>query len=266
MYELTTRARAARRRAPRLGRARERADRAPVTAAPRAPAVATISRASATRARAAGEAAVVAVARRDERRGRRRDRRRDRRRLDRARRLRPGLGGRGRRQRDHHLALHRLTRVSQTAEQRAQKLVAIQFFLLAPYVGVESVRALVGGEHPDVSVVGMALAVGSLVTMPLLGIAKQRIAEQIGSAATKGEGRQNMLCAYLAGALLSAWRATRRRRLVAGPGRRPADRRRRGQGGPGGLARRGLLRRLAARRRRLRDDACQDECCALPAR
>ena len=38
--------------------------------------------------------------------------------------------------------------------------------------------------------------------MPLLGIAKQRLAVQLGSAATKGEGRQNMLCAYLAGALL----------------------------------------------------------------
>ena len=38
--------------------------------------------------------------------------------------------------------------------------------------------------------------------MPYLGIAEQRIADQIGSAATKGEGRQNILCAYLAGALL----------------------------------------------------------------
>jgi divalent metal cation (Fe/Co/Zn/Cd) transporter len=92
--------------------------------------------------------------------------------------------------------------MSQTAEQRAQKLVAIQFFILAPYVAVESARALFGGEHPDVSVLGMTLAVFSLITMPLLGIAKQRIAEQIGSAATRGEGRQNMLCAYLAGALL----------------------------------------------------------------
>jgi divalent metal cation (Fe/Co/Zn/Cd) transporter len=92
--------------------------------------------------------------------------------------------------------------MSQSAEHRAQKLVAIQFFVLAPYVGVESVRALLGAEHPDVSLLGMALAVWSLVTMPLLGIAKQRIAEQIGSAATKGEGRQNVLCAYLAGALL----------------------------------------------------------------
>ena len=92
--------------------------------------------------------------------------------------------------------------MSQTAEHRAQKLVAIQFFILAPYVAVESVRALLGGEHADVSVLGMALAVFSLITMPLLGVAKQRIAEQIGSAATKGEGRQNVLCAYLAGALL----------------------------------------------------------------
>jgi divalent metal cation (Fe/Co/Zn/Cd) transporter len=92
--------------------------------------------------------------------------------------------------------------MSQVAEHRAQKLVAIQFFLLAPYVAVESVRALAEGRHPDVSVLGMALAVWSLVTMPLLGVAKQRIADEIGSAATKGEGRQNLLCAYLAGALL----------------------------------------------------------------
>ena len=92
--------------------------------------------------------------------------------------------------------------MSEVAEHRAQKLVAVQFFILAPYVAVESVRALIGGEHADVSVLGMALAVWSLVTMPLLGVAKQRIAEQIGSAATKGEGRQNVLCAYLAGALL----------------------------------------------------------------
>jgi divalent metal cation (Fe/Co/Zn/Cd) transporter len=91
---------------------------------------------------------------------------------------------------------------SETAETRAQKLVALQFFLLAPYVAVESLRALLGGARPDVSWVGIALSIGSVVTMPLLGIAKQRLADRLGSAATKGEGRQNMLCAYLAGALL----------------------------------------------------------------
>jgi divalent metal cation (Fe/Co/Zn/Cd) transporter len=91
---------------------------------------------------------------------------------------------------------------SHAAEQRAQKLVAVQFFLLAPYVAFESVKSLVDGEHPDVSLVGIALAVGSLVLMPMLAVAKQRLADQLGSAATAGEGRQNMLCAYLAAALL----------------------------------------------------------------
>ncbi len=32
--------------------------------------------------------------------------------------------------------------LSEEAERRAQKLVAIQFFMLAPYVGVEAIRAL----------------------------------------------------------------------------------------------------------------------------
>jgi divalent metal cation (Fe/Co/Zn/Cd) transporter len=91
---------------------------------------------------------------------------------------------------------------SHAAEQRAQKLVAAQFFILAPYVAFESVKTLVAGEHPDVSWVGIGLAIGSVIFMPMLGIAKQRLADQLGSAATAGEGRQNMLCAYLAGALL----------------------------------------------------------------
>ncbi|HEY6550209.1 MAG TPA: cation transporter [Solirubrobacterales bacterium] len=91
---------------------------------------------------------------------------------------------------------------SHDAEQRAQKLVAIQFFLLAPYVAFESTRSLLEAEHPEVSWVGIALAIGSVIFMPMLGIAKERLADQLGSAAARGEGRQNMLCAYLAGALL----------------------------------------------------------------
>jgi divalent metal cation (Fe/Co/Zn/Cd) transporter len=92
--------------------------------------------------------------------------------------------------------------LSAHAERRAQRLVAVQFFLLAPYVAIEALRALIGGHHPDVSWLGIGLATASVVTMPALGIAKQRIAEGLGSVATKGEGQQNMLCAYLAGALL----------------------------------------------------------------
>jgi divalent metal cation (Fe/Co/Zn/Cd) transporter len=91
---------------------------------------------------------------------------------------------------------------SQRAENRAQRLVALQFFVLAPYVAFESVRALATGERPDATLLGIGLATASVIVMPMLAIAKQRIADEIGSAATRGEGRQNMLCAYLAGALL----------------------------------------------------------------
>ncbi len=91
---------------------------------------------------------------------------------------------------------------SEDAESRAQKLVAISFFLLAPYIGIASVRDLLGDHHPETSWVGIGLAASSVVLMPALGIAKQRIGERIGSVAIKGEGAQNLLCAYMAAALL----------------------------------------------------------------
>jgi divalent metal cation (Fe/Co/Zn/Cd) transporter len=94
---------------------------------------------------------------------------------------------------------HRLH--SHAAEERAQKLVAVQFFLLAPYVAVEAVRYLVIGHEAETSVLGMVLTATSLIGMPFLGVAKQRLADTLGSSATHGEGAQNLLCAYLAGAV-----------------------------------------------------------------
>ncbi len=90
---------------------------------------------------------------------------------------------------------------SHAAEKRAQRLVAIQFFLLAPYVSYEAIQHLADGAHPEVSVLGMALTASSLIGMPLLGVAKQRLATTLDSQATHGEGTQNLLCAYLAGAV-----------------------------------------------------------------
>jgi divalent metal cation (Fe/Co/Zn/Cd) transporter len=94
-------------------------------------------------------------------------------------------------------------RLSQHAEQRAQRLVAVSLFLLAPYVAQDAIRTLIASDHPSVSPVGIGLSISSLVLMPLLGRAKQRIGERLGSAATAGEGTQNVLCAYLAGGVLA---------------------------------------------------------------
>jgi divalent metal cation (Fe/Co/Zn/Cd) transporter len=91
---------------------------------------------------------------------------------------------------------------SEDAERRAQKLIAVSFYVLAAYVGVEAVRSLAGGHEPDVSWAGIGLSLVTLSTMPPLAIMKARVGERLGSSATKSEGRQNMLCAYLSGALL----------------------------------------------------------------
>jgi divalent metal cation (Fe/Co/Zn/Cd) transporter len=91
---------------------------------------------------------------------------------------------------------------SEGAERSAQKLIAVSFYMLAAYVAFEAVRALTGGEQPDGSTVGIVLAVATLLTMPPLARAKTKVARELHSSATMAEGRQNMVCAYLAAALL----------------------------------------------------------------
>lgn len=95
-----------------------------------------------------------------------------------------------------------LRTLSPSSEARAQRAVAVSFLLLAPYIAIQALVTLATGSQPDSSWVGVVLCVGSIVLMPLLGRAKRRLGEQLDSAATSGEGTQNMLCAYLAAATL----------------------------------------------------------------
>ena len=92
--------------------------------------------------------------------------------------------------------------LSHSSELRAQRAVAISFFLLAPYVAGEAVRTLIDGSHADATALGIALTASSVVLMPMLGRAKHRLGEQLGSGATAGEGTQNILCAVQAATVL----------------------------------------------------------------
>lgn len=89
-----------------------------------------------------------------------------------------------------------------SSEHKAQKLVAITFFILAPYIAIESIKNLLQAHHPETSALGIAMTSFSMVAMPLLGTVKKRVGRQLGSKAIEGEGRQNILCAYLAGSVL----------------------------------------------------------------
>jgi divalent metal cation (Fe/Co/Zn/Cd) transporter len=92
--------------------------------------------------------------------------------------------------------------LSEGAERRAQQVVALSFFALAPYIAYEAFAKLASGEHPATSWLGIGLSVISLIIMPFLGTAKKRLGTQLDSEATTGSGIQNLLCAYLAAAVL----------------------------------------------------------------
>jgi divalent metal cation (Fe/Co/Zn/Cd) transporter len=98
--------------------------------------------------------------------------------------------------------------LSATAEDRARKAVAVSFFLLAPYLAIESVQDLLTGYRPATSVLGIALTAASVLVMPVLGVAKQRLGARLDSRATAGEGTQNLLCAAQAAAVLAGLAAT----------------------------------------------------------
>jgi hypothetical protein len=80
--------------------------------------------------------------------------------------------------------------LSATAEDRARKAVAVSFFLLAPYLAIESVQDLLTGYRPATSVLGIALTAASVLVMPVLGVAKQRLGARLDSRATAGRARR----------------------------------------------------------------------------
>ncbi|CCH76862.1 Cation efflux protein [Nostocoides japonicum T1-X7] len=93
-------------------------------------------------------------------------------------------------------------RMPESRERTALRLMAISFFVLAAYVSVESVRALVSGHEPDSSAVGIVLAAVSLLVMPWLSWAQRRTGRALGSNALVADGTQTLLCTYLSAVLL----------------------------------------------------------------
>lgn len=87
-------------------------------------------------------------------------------------------------------------------ERQALRLIAWSFFALAAYITVESVRALVAGETPEHSTVGIVLAAVSLVVMPVLSWAKRQTGRRLGSSTVVADSKQTLLCTYLSAVLL----------------------------------------------------------------
>jgi divalent metal cation (Fe/Co/Zn/Cd) transporter len=90
----------------------------------------------------------------------------------------------------------------QVVEAAVSRFVGVTLIALAAYVVIQSVWILWIREAPQESWLGVALAVLSLLIMPLLGIGKLRAADEIGSRALRQEAKETFACAFLSFALL----------------------------------------------------------------
>lgn len=88
-------------------------------------------------------------------------------------------------------------------ERAALRVIAFSFVVLAVYVSVEAVRALLGAGEAERSTVGIVLVAISVAIMPFLSWAQRRAGRELGSASAVADSKQTLLCTYLSAAVLA---------------------------------------------------------------
>lgn len=91
---------------------------------------------------------------------------------------------------------------AQAVERKALRMVGISFVLLGAYIVFDAVKTLIRRESPERSIVGIVVAILSLLIMPWLARQKRKAAANLRSNALKADSRQTSLCAYLSVILL----------------------------------------------------------------
>jgi divalent metal cation (Fe/Co/Zn/Cd) transporter len=87
-------------------------------------------------------------------------------------------------------------------ERLSLRIVGVCFLGLAFYVACEAVLNLIRKSAPERSIPGIALAVVSLIVMPMLSRAKKSVGNELDSAAMKADARQTDFCVFLSAILL----------------------------------------------------------------
>jgi divalent metal cation (Fe/Co/Zn/Cd) transporter len=87
--------------------------------------------------------------------------------------------------------------VGEHEERRAARIAGVLLFLLAAYVLVISLLALLGYKEARPTYLGITILAAAIVIMPWLAREKRRLSFQTGSAALRADAAESALCAYL---------------------------------------------------------------------
>ena len=88
------------------------------------------------------------------------------------------------------------------AERRAMRLIGWTFLALSAAIVYQSVASLLSTDGAEESLVGIGLALASVTVMPLLALAKLRVAAQGNVLALAAEAKETLACSYLSVTLL----------------------------------------------------------------
>jgi cation diffusion facilitator family transporter len=87
-------------------------------------------------------------------------------------------------------------------ELKAIRLIAYTFFILGFYVLYESVKKLCFHEIPYPSLLGIIIAIVSIIVMPVLFYIKYQTGKSINSRSLMADSKQTLACVFLSVALL----------------------------------------------------------------
>jgi divalent metal cation (Fe/Co/Zn/Cd) transporter len=93
-------------------------------------------------------------------------------------------------------------------EEKASRFVGITFFVLGAYVLFESVRKILAGDMAEPSLLGIAIAVLSLVVMPVLAYRKYKLGKELGLRSLVADSKETLACSFLSLALLAGMVST----------------------------------------------------------
>jgi cation diffusion facilitator family transporter len=87
-------------------------------------------------------------------------------------------------------------------EAKAIKFVAFAFFILGAYVLYESSKKLYFQEISEPSILGIIIAIISIIVMPVLFYMKYKTGKMLGSRSLLGDSKHTLACVFLSVALL----------------------------------------------------------------
>jgi divalent metal cation (Fe/Co/Zn/Cd) transporter len=95
-----------------------------------------------------------------------------------------------------------LRAADRSGERHALRLIGLGYIVVAAYVAWDTVQAILSGNRPASSPIGIVFLSATVAVMVALGVGKVRVGRELDSPTVQADGRFSLVDAALAGAVL----------------------------------------------------------------